>query len=409
MKRSTGKRSKKRCFWFYGLLLTAWSASACLAASPQDALGPVNCTALRERLEVPRWLGLPMSRLVVNPFLGPYAGHGGMGGGMDGVLPVNLAYYVGAAPARLPDFWFLQLPGMSAAAPGVVAGPRLALSDAGWQTQGVSAAFDGKSVRVTSTGDFGALSRTVTVDLDKTPYLVVQTPPGSPPFDLKVNSGNQPVDTFLRPAERLGAAAANVAVATGWHGVKTFQVLLYALGKSKPVTFTRVQFFGLPDLSVVPEQNTWMPHLITSQVKLGPAAGLVDSAVTMPDAASIAQRLHIGPGGPSALTLAGRFVGSVRWDAPRNTLLLQGDHLSAALTVSRKARWLGVRATQLDWMLGESQESRAASGVWRMALTGLKRAMTSSSPPVSHPRRALCRWCGTQCGHWRRLRGLRPP
>ena len=329
-------------------------------AAAQDAVGPIDCAALSETLSAPRWLSLPESRLVVNPFLGH-------GGSADGALTMRLAYYVGSSPAVFPAFWSL-LPLQAA---GVTAGPRLGLSDASqWQTAGAEAAFGGEAVSVTSSGDFGALVRTVTVDLDKTPFLAVQTPPGSSAFDLKVNDGSQPIDTLLKPTERLGAATADVAAATGWHGVKTFQVRLYVF-QSHPVTFTRIQFLGLPQPPSFSERNTWRPDLILSQTRLGDAAGPVQSVVTLPDGDSVSQRLLIGPKGPASFILAGQFIGAIHWDAAHNSLLLQGDGFSAALCISRHAKWLGVRPTPLDWALEESR-SDGTSGAWRLAFSGLK-------------------------------------
>ena len=329
-------------------------------ATAQDAAGPINCAALGEALSGPRWLSLPEGRLVVNPFLG-------RGGLTDGALTMRLAYYVGSSPVVFPTFWSL-LP-MQAA--GVTAGPRLGLSEASqWQTAGAEAAFGDETVSVTSLGSSGALVRTVTVDLDKTPSLAVQTPPGSPAFDLKVNGGTQTVDTLLKPIERLGAATADVAAATGWHGVKTFQVRLYVF-KSHPVAFTRIQFLGLPAPSAFSERNTWRPDEILSQTRLGDAAGPVQSAVTLPSGDGVSQRLLIGPKGPTSLTLSGQFMGSIHWDEAQNTLLLQGDGYCAALCVSRHAKWLGVRASPLDWALGGGPTA-GTSGTWRLAFSGLR-------------------------------------
>ena len=142
----------------------------------------------------------------------------------------------------------------------------------------------------------GAIERTVTVDLDKTPYVLVQTPPGSPSFDIKVNDRDHPVDIALKPTERLGAVAADVSAATGWHGVKTFHLLLYALGKGVPTTFTRVQFFGLPALPPpMPNENVWRPDEITDSATVGGAAGRIGQ-----------RRDDARPGqsSPSACTLA---------------------------------------------------------------------------------------------------------
>ena len=356
-------------------LLAAWVLSVGPALAAGDVFGPVDCAALATRAPEPRWLSLPMSRLVVNPFFGQYVGHAGVSGWDEyGALPVHLAYYVGAKPAQLRAFWSLQPADRSPAALGFVAGPRLGLSDAAqWQAIGVTATFGGESVRVTPVGDYGAIERTVMVDLDKTPNVVVQTPPGSPAFDIKVNGSDHPVDIALKPTERLGAVAADVSAATGWHGIKTFHLLLYALGRGVPTTFTRVQFLGLPALPTpMPSENVWRPDEITDSAAVGGTAGRVDSTVIMPGPDAVSQRLHVGAGGPASLVLAGRFAGVSRWDTARGVLLLQGPNFSAALSVSRKARWLGVRPTPLDWALDQSRDSQVTSGVWRLALDGLR-------------------------------------
>ena len=366
-------RNRRLCV---ALLLAAWLPPACRAAvPPHDAAGPVDCAALTEHLSHPRWLSLPGSRLVVNPFYGPYSGALDTSGAPDGVLPMNLAYYVGAAPVRLPGFWFLQ--NTPVAGQGIVVGPRLDLapaSAADWRADGVVPTFVGGGVRLTTTDqNFGALTRTVTVDLDRTPDLLADVPSGRANWAIKVNSRNQPVDVALAPARRLGAQVADVVAATGWHGTRTFQVRLFEVGRGQSITFSRVQFFRLPAAVLAPavEGNTWSPAEILSRARAGVAVGDVQSAVTMPDDASVAQRLHIGPGGPSALTLTGQFAGDVHWDPARNTLLLRGAGFRAVLTVSRRARWLGLRPTLLDWALGEGASSGTMSGVWRLALTGL--------------------------------------
>lgn len=357
------------------LVLGFCTCAPSLAALPAPAQKPPNCASLRETLTHPRWMSLPNSRLVINPFLGQYGRHdNGAGGAVDGFLPLNLAYYVGNGPVRLPAFWFFQ-PTASSATSGLVVGPRLSLSDAAqWQTSGVSASFGNEAARVTPAGDYGAIVRTVTVDLDKTPDLFIATTPGSPSFDLKVNSGDQPVDTYLPQHEQFGGMSANVVTATGWHGTKTFKALLYALGKNRPTTFTRVQFFRLPNsLASATSKSVWMPQVITKSASLSGADGRVYSAITMPDTDTVSQRLHIGPGGPSSIRLAGQFTGMIRWGAARKTLLLQGERFRALLCVSRRAQWLGVRPTQLDWAQGASgQGSDGSSGVWRMALDGIK-------------------------------------
>lgn len=357
------------CIYF--ALLSALTPISWAAA--RDAAGPVNCAALSERLTHPRWLSLPASRLVINPFRGADYGPAPVTPSGDGALLMDLAYYVGSDAVRLPNFWSWRAEENAARTQGLVEGPRLALSPASagnWQAQDVVPEFgDGTVTLAATTHDYSSIVRTVTVDLDRTPALLVQVPTGSGGWTIKVNDGSQAVDTALTTTGRYGVQVADVATATGWHGTRTFQVRLFVLGQRKSVTYGRLQFFRLPPQSPLSGANIWMPHEIISQAQIGESTK-IEGDVTMPDASSVAQRIHIRPGGPSALTLTGKFPGAAHWDAARSSLLLQGTQFCAAITVSRRARWLGVRPTDLDWALGDP--APAASGVWRLALDNLK-------------------------------------
>ncbi|HET6384915.1 MAG TPA: hypothetical protein VFJ58_16090 [Armatimonadota bacterium] len=351
------------------LLLAAPAIAGSVSGSRMAA---VTCQSLADSATQPRWLTLPMSRLVINPFLGQYGDHTPRSSGLlNGVLPLDLAYYAGDHPARLPNFWYVA-PLHSPAA--VVAGQRLDLSvPEKWQTVGVKASFEANGAGVTPNGDFGAITRTVTVDLDLTPYLYVQTPPGSPSFDMKVNTGDQPVDTFLKPVNLLGGRVGDVRAATGWQGTRTFKILLYALGKGRTTTFTRVQFLGLPSpqASHAPEERAWMPQEITATAHFD-AGGNVQGTVTMPDVDTVAERFRVQTG--PALMLEGRFDGRLRWDPARRALLLQGARFSAAIGVSRPVRWLGSHPESLAWALGEDAggDGGGSPGTWRMVVEGLK-------------------------------------
>ncbi len=369
-------------------------------AAARDSLGTVDCAALSERLTQPRWMSLPESRLVVNPFrAADYAPAPTTPSG-DGALLMDLAYYVGPGAVRLPGLWSWRAAGDTARAQGIVEGPRLALSPASagdWQAQDVVPEFGAGTVTLAATShDYSSIVRTVTVNLDRTPDLLILVPGGGTNWTAKVNDGSQAVDTALATSGRFGAQVADVASATGWHGTKTFQVRLFVLGQRQSVTFSRVQFFHLPRQVPFSGANTWMPHEIVSVARIG-GGGDIQGAVTMPDADAIAQRVHIGSGGPSALTLTGEFPGAVHWDAARSALVLQGARFCAALTVSRKTRWLGTRPTELDWVLGGPASAPTASGVWRLALDGLKpgddvvisaRFSPTTSPPPSLVREA---------------------
>jgi len=61
-----------------------------------------TCESLREKDAKVRWLSLPLSRLVVNPFgMEPIT----LPEGLAPCLKTDLAYYSGEHPIKLPCFW----------------------------------------------------------------------------------------------------------------------------------------------------------------------------------------------------------------------------------------------------------------------------------------------------------------
>ncbi len=358
------------------LLLIALLSELASSAATAAPAPPPTCALLREQTASPRWLSLPGSRLVVNPFSGKNSDPAAAPLALpEQLLALDVAYYAGPAATSLPALCFLQQlrPGSGAA---VVPGPRIPLVEGGWSTEGVEARFANGAARLTPADAYGAITRSVTVDLDRTPTLLVQCSPGSPAFDLKVNDGTQPVDTFLRPTHRFGASAVDVAAATGWHGVRTFLLRLFALGKGRPTTFTSVQFAALPGAAAaLPE--TWMPGSVTARAQVGAAE--IAGTTQMPDVNTVSVRYRVEQGQPGPLVLAGTFPGAAKWDGRTQTLLLQSERCHAIVTVSRPARWLGLRAAAPDWLLSTAEPQGGPpgesapphGGIWRLAVSGL--------------------------------------
>lgn len=364
------------CSWFtlaltLALLLGALH-SPCAAPKASDG-GKVNCQSLSETLDHPRWLCLPMSRLVVNPTYSysqvppqtPFIG---------GAFSTDMAYYVGAEPARLPGFLAWQSVGGD---PAVVFGQNLDLTATEWQPKGVTADFTGGQARLSPTGPYGSLDRAVTVDLDRTPDLLIQIPRCTGGWALKANDGGEAVDIALvADTSMAGGTTADVRAATGWHGVKTFTLKLFATGgPAKTLTCSRLQFVALPPASApAAHRFVWEPHRIASPLTFGGGSIQAESTTALPDAQTFAQRLHIVRAGSGRLRLMGRFAdGTVRWDAAHHALLLQAASYHVVLTLSRPARWLGVRPSALDWRMGQGTPSApSASGVWALELGGLR-------------------------------------
>src|SRR5450759_4285677 len=92
----------------------------CLVVLSVSADAAPTCDSLREKNARVRWMSLPMSRIVVNPFgLEPLT----LPEGLAGCLKTDLAYYGGEHPIKLPCFWAWRVAGEHAAATEAVIGP----------------------------------------------------------------------------------------------------------------------------------------------------------------------------------------------------------------------------------------------------------------------------------------------
>lgn len=357
------------------LLLIAFLSFLSLAARAAET---IRSASLGETVSRPRWLSLPESRLVVNPRMGGYEQDPPVSPGAEIPLSLDLAYYVGEEPVRLPGLWSWQRQAAGTRLTGVRAGARLRFSAtdmSGWQANGVAPQVTGDRMRLAVTApSYGSLTRTVTVNLDDTPTLAVQVAGGTGGWAVKVNAGDQAVDTpLIRDTRRTGTLEADIPSATGWRGTKTFKIVLFAIGGAgRSVTFSGLQFFGRPDvLQSGPGETVWFPHQIVTRAASVDGGVRVEGTTCLPDGATVAQRLRVLGGGQS-LRLTGQFTGgAVQWDSARHVIVLQGSRFQAVVTLNRAARWLGVRPSSLDWLAGETSRA-SASGVWALALDGLK-------------------------------------
>ena len=140
-----------------------------------------------------RWMSLPGSRLVVNPydFYSPMS-PADYSGGPD--LPLNAGYYAGGEAFDLPALLMLYRREPQAAGGLQVVwedsfdGPQL-----DWQTEEglVAVARQGRVV-LQVTGEmkqYGAINRWVEVDLDRHPYVQVKVPEARGHWALKVSEG----------------------------------------------------------------------------------------------------------------------------------------------------------------------------------------------------------------------------
>lgn len=311
-----------------------------LAVRAQTAQSP-SCRSLRETSAHPRWLMLPMSRLVVSPtypaspiLLPPAVGD---------VLPTDLAYYVGVAPLRLPAFlcWHLSEDNMTRPAQTV------SLTQADWRTGAATTDFADGRVRLASTGPYGNISRKVTVDLDRTPALRVQIPAAKGQWAIKVSDGARGA-TLIPDTGQTGETLVDVAAKTGWRGVKTFTLEVWAIGgPERDVSVASLQF--LP-FAPGPRQYVWDPHQQIARASARDGSIAVETTTGLPDENTVAQRLRVLKAGTGRLRLTGQWTdGKMEWDSARRTLRLQGAGCHAVLAFSRPVRGPSVRARPGAW------------------------------------------------------------
>lgn len=390
----------------------ASSAPSALAAYANNSM--VTCRDLQQDSTRAQWLTLPFSRLVINPTMpitAPLPPEFGPS------LPLNLAYYAGEKPVELPFFWAWQTMPAAAARPAVTDGPAIDLSTstaAQWQAERIKTSFDSGHARLAvAEANYGSLSTTVTVNLDETPFLLARVADVDIAWALKVSevgasataNGTRRAPehiTLVQDTAQAGDFILDVASITRWRGRKTFKIILFAVGApGQGVSVQRLQFFGVRGVSpgFAGAATTWFPHQLVTRATAGGAIGQrrtaqtpdtpaanthmpntrIESTVALLDEATVAQRLRVLPqqpgrsrAQPQTIVLMGQMrSGAVRWDAARRALTLRGDRFHATVTLSRRARWLGMFASGLDWLAGRAAP-QAQNGIWAIAVDGVQ-------------------------------------
>ncbi len=396
--------------------LAALSTMQAWGAPPTVAASSVSCRDLQQTSTRAQWLTLPFSRLVVNPTMPATAP---LPPKFGPSLPLDLAYYAGEKPLELPFFWAWQTMPAASARPAVTDGPAINLSAsaaAQWQAERIKTTFGAGHARLSvADANYGSLSTTVTVNLDETPFLLARVGDVDTAWALKVSetgesaaadgTANGPMRrapehiTLVKDTAQAGDFILDVASITKWRGRKTFKVILFAVGApGQGVSVQRLRFFGTRGVSpgFACAATTWFPHQLVTRAVAGGTIGQkenartpgasaantrtpnarIESTVALLDAATVAQRLRVLPGRPVAqpqtVVLTGQMrSGVVRWDAARRALTLRDDRFHATIALSRRARWLGMFRSGLDWLAGRAAP-QAQNGIWAVAVDGVK-------------------------------------
>ncbi|MCW3096282.1 MAG: hypothetical protein JWL77_1900 [Chthonomonadaceae bacterium] len=352
------------------------SFRAARRSSAQGAIGreTILCRELKTEGLQGNWLSLPLSRLIVNPHMSADASVPPAAAPM---LPLNMAYYAGQTPVPLPYFWAWRSEEPLRSAPAVIPGPTAEFTPEAekiWRVERATMRFTKGSARLSvETEPFGSMSTAVSVDLNRAPYLIVHVPETTGQWALKVNPGDAAADIALQgDTSEIGNFVYDLRKVTGWKGRRTFQVILFAIGRrGNAVTVDSLRFVGAegengPKMT----SRSWAPHCIVSAAE---APGLkAEATVCLPDVRTVAQRLKVVASGGRPLVLMGQMLrGQVRWNALTRTLNLENDRFQVALTVSRKARFLGVSPSAVDLLAGGAGVDQTEGGAWALAFDGV--------------------------------------
>lgn len=328
---------------------------------------PITSGAMGERLSKPRWLTAPFSRLVVNP----------MGGApplvFDGALPglqVNAACYEGERPTHIPTLFGWLRGSRADISKSTVMTPPVDFSahipdhDSTIQVKPQNAEI---SLSIPGDDGYGAAMVECQVDLDKTPYLLVEISKVHGGWAVKAEEPGKPDVLLVPEGNAPDGLAVNLRAAMGLTGKRKVTVKLFVTGgKGSHAVFANLRFAGFtkPGTSFATDKATWYPHQIVQ------TADEYETTTCLTDNDTIAQKLRCGKPGP--MVLVGQLSsGKVHWDEANSAVILRTERFTTTITLNRRAKWLGVSGTWQSWLRGKTDHG-ASYGIWAVQVDGVK-------------------------------------
>lgn len=321
-----------------------------------------------------RWLSLPASRLVVNPYdfnstrspldysLGPD-------------VPLNLGYYVGNEAARLNS----------------LAGWRPRIADEGsidvawadefdtlsgdWVAgQYVTATVgDGRlqlNLRQDSPDWWGELTRWVEVNLDASPYLQISVTSLADAWGLQVRDASGAVVTVQSDSNSTGVFTYNLAEITRWSGTKSIQLVLRVAVWEKPAEFDFIRIIGVtPALGAAGSTSAeWYPHELpfTASYDDGSTATGTDFFINVN---SVARTVSFA-GPTQRWSLTGVYAGAPTWSEQTQTLTVVTPEYAYAIAFSAALDGAALYYETLPELLSDTGGTTTppASGYWAVPI-----------------------------------------
>jgi hypothetical protein len=233
-----------------------------------------------------RWLSLPGSRVVVNPFNFKKAGTTSPSSYSNrSTMPMNIGYLTPHIPESEIGFEFgdiMMIHTDTSLNPRRIEGCVLNISDPTLWTMSEydvpghgTALFDVSGITITVNSDardyWQYLTTEIEVDLDQTPMLNVVVPECLSAWSIKVapleaESAREDIELMTENSNS-GVFSVNIAEVTGWGGRKRFKLRLYAYGFGKSITFEKLEIAGVlnPYADAIRFETEWAPHELAFQ------------------------------------------------------------------------------------------------------------------------------------------------
>jgi hypothetical protein len=320
-----------------------------------------------------RWLTVPMSRIVVNPYdFNQPTSEVTQNSGPQ--LPLSAGYYAHNQADRVPSLLMVyRRPAgePNPQPPAVEFADDFDQLDPAWSAEpGVSASVSDSRLTMTlpesAPNPWGALTRELTVDVDAFPLVSIEVVGVAGAWALKVNDGSAAVDTVLQgDTTATGSFSYDLRQLAGWTGTKTFLLRLFVVERGAPLVVEGISVHGRPTSwlrEATAHSTSWRPEALDFTVDYDDGGSLRGYDV-FHDTTSISRVLE-GSNGEGGLALTGRFTGHVDHDRSLGTLTVRADAFSYAVTVGAAARVTYYRS-EVDMLAGgPTLPEPPAAGFW---------------------------------------------
>lgn len=371
---------------FLGGAATACAAAAVLARSP-SAMAAGSSTAPRSAelsesgARQRRWLSLPDSRIVVNPFNGT-TGLTELAYTTGPDLPLNFGYYVGNEAAYLPSAVGLYQRSAGKGSIDIVWLDEFDSLDAAWTVGAYvdASVTDGQlrlNLQQASPDWWGTLTRWIDMDLDTAPYVQISVTSLADAWGLRViKDGTNSEVVVQADSNDTGTFTYNIADATGWSGQVRVQLVLRVAAWEKPAQFDFIRILSVSAvLSGTTEfDSSWSPHALLFQAHYGDST--VHGSDFFTDNDTVLRSCTLA--GTGLWSLTGAYAGRPKWDSQNRTLTVSTDAFSYAVAFSTQAAGdAEFFATLLELISATGNASPAPDrGYWSIPLPASTTSLT---------------------------------